>query len=205
MPSLANVVLVYDGRIAPHNTEITELLRQYQSGDTVAGEQLMEVVYSTLHRLARGHLRRERPGHTLQPTALVHEAYVKLFGRSQIAFTDRAHFFAVVSRAMRRILVDHARARSADRRSSGAANVPLDEAIEMGTDVGPSPIKLLELDIALDALARDSEPLAQLIEMRYFGGMTAEESAEVLCKSVHVVRHELRLAHAWLRRQLARS
>jgi RNA polymerase sigma factor (TIGR02999 family) len=191
--------------IASHSTEITELLRQYQSGDAVAGEQLIEVVYSTLHRLARGHLRRERPGHTLQPTALVHEAYLKLFGRAQIAFTDRAHFFAVVSRAMRRILVDHARARSADRRSSGAQHVPLDEAIEMGTDVGPSPIKLLELDMALDALARDSEPLAQLIEMRYFGGMTAEESAEVLGRSVHVVRHELRLAHAWLRRQSARS
>jgi RNA polymerase sigma factor (TIGR02999 family) len=196
---------VYDRGIAPHSTEITELLRQYQSGDAVAGEQLMDVVYSTLHRLARGHLRRERPDHTLQPTALVHEVYVKLFGRSQIAFTDRAHFFAVVSRAMRRILVDHARARSADRRGSGSPNVPLDEAIEMGTDVGPSPIKLLELDIALDALARDSEPLAQLIEMRYFGGMTAEESAEVLGRSVHVVRHELRLAHAWLRRQLTRS
>ena len=196
---------MYHGAIASDRTDITNLLRRYQSGDTIARDQLMEVVYSTLHRLARGHLRRERSSHTLQPTALVNEAYVKLFGRSQIAFTDRSHFFAVVSRAMRRILVDHARARSADRRSSDAQHVPLDEAIDMGTDVGPSPIKLIELDLALDALTRDSESLAQLIEMRYFGGMTAEESAEVLGRSVHVIRHELRLAHAWLRRQLARS
>jgi len=196
---------VYHGAIASDRTDITNLLRRYQSGDTIARDQLMEVVYSTLHRLARGHLRRERSSHTLQPTALVNEAYVKLFGRSQIAFTDRAHFFAVVSRAMRRILVDHARARSADRRGGDAPHMPLDEAIDIGTDVGPSPIKLIELDLALDALTRDSESLAQLIEMRYFGGMTAEESAEVLGRSVHVVRHELRLAHAWLRRQLARS
>ena len=196
---------MYDPVITTRATEITELLRKYESGDTDAGDQLLDIVYATLHRLARGHLRKERSDHTLQPTALVHEAYLKLFGRSQIAFADRAHFFAVVSRAMRQILVDHARARSADRRSSNAPRVPLDDAIEMGRDVGPSPIRLLELDLALDALARDNEPLAQLIEMRYFGGMTAEESAEVLGRSVHVVRHELRLAHAWLRRQLSAS
>jgi RNA polymerase sigma factor (TIGR02999 family) len=179
------------------------MLRQLQAGDAAARDRLMEVVYATLHRIARGHLRAERPDHTLQPTALVHEAYLKLFGQSTIEFADRVHFFAVVSRAMRRILVDHARARGAARRGAGGQRVPLDEAIDMGGDLGPSPVPLVELDLALDALERDNPSLAQLIEMRYFGGMTAEESAAVLDRSVHVVRHDLRLAHAWLRRQLA--
>jgi len=183
--------------------DITLLLRQIQDGDANAGDRLMDVVYATLHRIARGHLRKERADHTLQPTALVHEAYLRLFGGSEIEFADRAHFFAVVSRAMRRVLVDHARARAAARRTADGGRVPLDEAIDMGRDVGPSPVRLLELDMALDALSAESEALAQLIEMRYFGGMTAEESAEVLGRSVHVVRHDLRLAHAWLRRQLA--
>jgi RNA polymerase sigma factor (TIGR02999 family) len=184
-------------------TDITLMLRQFQAGDDAARDRLMELVYATLHRIARGHLRNERSGHTLQPTALVHEGYLKLFGGSEIEFVDRVHFFALMSRAMRRILVDHARARDAARRGADAEQVPLDEAIHLDRDVAASPIRLLELDLALDALAHESPPLARLIEMRYFGGMTAEESAEALGRSVHVVRHDLRFAHAWLRRQLA--
>jgi len=161
----------------------------------------MDVVYAALHRIARSHLRKERSDHTLQPTALVNEAYLKLFGHSEIQFADRAHFFAVVSQAMRRILVDHARARAAARRDGG--RVQLDPAIELESDTGHQQIKLLELDLAMDALAQEKSSLAELIEMRYFGGMTAEETAEVVGRSVHVVRHELRLAHAWLRRELA--
>jgi RNA polymerase sigma-70 factor, ECF subfamily len=184
----------------PH-PPITELLHQMRAGDESARGELMSVVYRSLHRIAESQLRKERPGHTLQPTALVNEAYLKLFGGSQMEFVDRAHFFAVMARAMRRILVDHARARAAARRSEG--HVQLDTAIELEAGSGSLPMKLLELDLAMDALARERNALAELIEMRYFGGMTAEETAEVVGRSVHVVRHELRLAHAWLRRVLA--
>jgi RNA polymerase sigma-70 factor, ECF subfamily len=171
-----------------------------RTGEASAQSELMSVVYQTLHRIAESQLRKERPDHTLQPTALVNEAYLKLFGHSEIEFADRAHFFAVVSRAMRRILVDHARARAAARRNEG--RVQLDTSIEFEAAHGVEPMKLLDLDLALDALARERSSLAELIEMRYFGGMTAEETAEVTGRSVHVVRHELRLAHAWLRREL---
>jgi len=171
-----------------------------RAGDESARSELMSVVYRALHRIAAAQLRKERPDHTLQPTALVNEAYLKLFGHSEIEFADRAHFFAVVSRAMRRILVDHARARAARRNEE---QVQFDTSIEFEAGAGGEPMKLLDLDLAMDALARERSSLAELIEMRYFGGMTAEETAEVVGRSVHVVRHELRLAHAWLRRELA--
>jgi RNA polymerase sigma factor (TIGR02999 family) len=179
---------------------ITELLHQMRAGGESARGELIRVVYHTLHRIAESQLRKERPDHTLHPTALVNEAYLKLFGHSEIEFADRAHFFAMVSRAMRRILVDHARARATARRSG--AQVQLDTSIEFEA-AAAEPIKLLDLDLAIDALAQEQSSLAELIEMRYFGGMTAEESAEVVGRSVHIVRHELRLAHAWLRRELA--
>jgi RNA polymerase sigma-70 factor (ECF subfamily) len=182
---------------------ITELLHQMHGGDESARGELMNVVYETLRRIAESQLRKERPDHTLQPTALVNEAYLKLFGHSEIQFVDRAHFFAVVSRAMRRILVDHARARATARRNEG--RIQLDSSIDLEAGSGAGPAKLLDLDLALDALARERSSLAELMEMRYFGGMTAEEAAEVVGRSVHVVRHELRLAHAWLRRELAGS
>jgi RNA polymerase sigma factor (TIGR02999 family) len=172
-----------------------------RAGDESARGELIGVVYQTLHRIAESQLRKERQDHTLQPTALVNEAYLKLFGHSEIEFTDRAHFFAVVSRAMRHILVDHARARAAARRNDG--QVQLDTSIEFEVGARAAPMKLLDLDLALDALARERSSLAELIEMRYFGGMTAEETAAVVGRSVHIVRHELRLAHAWLRRELA--
>ena len=179
---------------------ITVLLHQMRAGDESARSELIRVVYHTLHRIAESQLRKERSDHTLQPTALVNEAYLKLFGHSEIEFADRAHFFVVVSRAMRRILVDHARARATARRSG--AQVQLDTSIEFEAGAAAEPMKLLDLDLAIDALAREQSSLAELIEMRYFGGMTAEESAEVVGRSVHIVRHELRLAHAWLRREL---
>jgi RNA polymerase sigma factor (TIGR02999 family) len=180
---------------------VTEWLQQMRGGDKAARDRVMDAVYQVLRRIAKAHLRKERSDHTLQPTALVHEAYLKLFGNSEIQFVDRAHFFAVLSRAMRRILVDHARARAAERRSQG--RVQLDPAIELEAAAGQEPIKVLDLDLAIDALARERSSLAELIEMRYFGGMTAEETAEVVGRSVHAVRHDLRLAHAWLRRELA--
>lgn len=185
----------------PHSP-ITELLHQLRGGDETVREELLNVVYSALHRIAKSYLRKERPDHTLQPTALVNEAYLKLFGHSAIQFVDRAHFFAIVSQAMRRILVDHARARATLRRDG--ERVQLNPAIEVEMETGREEMNLLELDLALDALAREKSSLAELIEMRYFGGMTAEETAEVVGRSVHIVRHDLRLAHAWLRRELAR-
>jgi len=182
---------------------ITQLLYRVREGDASARDELLDVVYAALHRIARSHLRKERADHTLQPTALVHEAYMKLFGRAAIQFVDRAHFFAVVSQAMRRILVDHARARASARRGGGRLQLLPDLDGEGGA--ASAPVGLIELDLALQALARENQALADLIEMRYFGGMTAEETAEVLGRSVHVVRHDLRLAHAWLRRELAGS
>jgi len=181
------------------------LLGQARAGDANARSELLEVVYPALRRIAHWHLRKERSGHTLQPTALVHEAYLKLFGRSEVQFVDRAHFFALVAQVMRRILVDHARAKAAARRSGDGERVPLGEALGVEGNFAEKPVRLLELDQVLDSLARENKQLAELIEMRYFGGMTAEESAKVLARSVHVVRHDLRLAHAWLRRELTRG
>jgi RNA polymerase sigma factor (TIGR02999 family) len=183
--------------------KITLLLRQLRAGDASAHGELMDAVYSTLRRIASGYLRHERSEHTLQPTALVNEAYLKLFGHSDVQFVDRAHFFAVVSRAMRRILVDHARMKAAARREG--ERVPLDTMIQLKMDSSAEPMNLLNLDLALESLAREKPSLAEVIEMRYFGGMTAEETAEVVGRSVHVVRHELRIAHAWLRRELAQG
>jgi RNA polymerase sigma-70 factor (ECF subfamily) len=198
-PGRPNTILVC---ITGGEKNITQLLGQLRAGDANARGELMEVVYPALRRIAQWHLRRERSGHTLQPTALVNEAYLKLFGRSEVQFADRAHFFALVSQVMRRVLVDHARARAAARRSGDGQRVSLEAALAMEPVSGETPVQLLELDRALDALAHENRTLAELIEMRYFGGMTAEESAEVLGRSVHVVRHELRLAHAWLKREL---
>jgi RNA polymerase sigma-70 factor, ECF subfamily len=182
---------------------ITQLLHQLRGGDEAARAELLEVVYAALHRIAKSYLRKERSDHTLQPTALVNEAYLKLFGHSAIQFADRAHFFAVVSQAMRRILVDHARARATERRQGGRDRS--DPTIEVESVAGREQMNLLELDLALDVLTRENSSLAELIQMRYFGGMTAEETAGVVGRSVHVVRHEIRLAHAWLRRELARN
>lgn len=187
-------------------SRITELLDRLRDGDRSVRDDLIELVYGELHHIAQGHLRKERPDHTLSPTALVHEAYLKLFEDSQPQFANRAHFLAVASRVMRRILVDYARAREAAKRGGDGLRVPWDTNMALAADAGKSEqMKLLELDGALEALAQENPSLAELIEMRYFGGMTAEESAKVVGRSVHIVRHEIRLAQAWLRRELARE
>lgn len=170
--------------------------------------ELVSLLYDELRHIASRHLRRERPDHTLQTTALVHEAYLKLFESPPRRFNDKVHFLALASRVMRQVLVDHARARAASKRGGGEHGSPrkveLAAGLELKADAGAEPLALLELDRALDALAGEDQSLAQLIEMRYFGGMTAEETAEALERSVHVVRHDLRLAQAWLRRNLHR-
>jgi len=162
--------------------------------------ELAAALYHELHRLAARHLRRERPEHTLQTTALVHEAFLKLAGEGEQQFVDTPHFLAVASRVMRQVLVDYARARASQKRNAGSA-ISVDSG-EVDGELKFAPVELLDLDSALDALSAEDRNLAQLIEMRYFGGMTAEETARALGISPHIVRHDLRLAHAWLRRRL---
>jgi RNA polymerase sigma factor (TIGR02999 family) len=163
----------------------------------------MPIVYAKFRRIARQHLRKERQDHTLQPTALLNEVYLKIFDRAIPQFSDRVHFMAIASRTMRSILVDYARARGSAKRGGNERRITLDTGLEMPMANGDSMVSLLDLDLAIEALARENPYLAQVIEMRYFGGMTAEETAEALGRSVHIVQHELRFAHAWLRRRLA--
>jgi RNA polymerase sigma factor (TIGR02999 family) len=180
------------------------LLTRLRTGDGSALDELTPPLYAELHRIAARHLAGERPNHTLQATALVHEAYLKLFDGAERKFADEAHFLAVASRVMRQVLVDYARARASQKRSGGAEKHALwTTSLEVSSDSGVELIDLIELDGAIQALAAEDETLAQLIEMRYFGGLTAEETADVLGISVHVVRHDLRFAQAWLRRKLS--
>ena len=182
---------------------VTQLLRRVSAGDAVASEELLPIVYAELHRVARRHLRSERPGHTLQATALVNETYLKIFGGSEAEFPDRAHFLAFASRLMRSILVDHARARNAAKRGGDLQRVAVDASLEIAVDDVEQLISLLDLNAAIDALAGEHPSAAQAVEIRYFGGMTAEETALAVGRTVHVVQHDLRFAHAWLRRRLA--
>jgi RNA polymerase sigma factor (TIGR02999 family) len=182
-------------------SRITQLVRQVQTGDQSTRNELIELVYPELRRIARIQLSRERRDHTLQPTALVHEAYLRLFGQLQPEFNDRAHLLAVASKVMRRVLVDHARLRAADRRGGNSPQIEWNDAIQV--EGSERPLEVLELNRALDALAREHLPVAEAIEMQYFAGMTAEEIAEATGRSVHAVRHQLRFAQAWLRREMA--
>jgi RNA polymerase sigma factor (TIGR02999 family) len=174
---------------------VERLFERLRGGDDSALGELTPTLYRELHRIAAHHMRGERPDHTLQPTALVHEAYLKLFEGASRLFMDRVHFLSVASRVMRQVLVDYARSRASIKRSRPPS-------LEVKAEDGRDLIDLIELDDAIRELAKESEPIARLIEMRYFGGMTAEETAEVLGESVHVVRHDLRYGHAWLRRKL---
>jgi RNA polymerase sigma-70 factor, ECF subfamily len=185
-------------------TEVTRLLHRAREGDRGALDELMPLVYGELRRIAGSFMRRQQPGHTLQPTALVNEAFIKLFQDVEPHLVDRPHFLALMSRVMRQVLVDHARAHGAAKRGGGEAHVPWDTNIEVTSDRGSEHVKLLDLHRALETLARENASLAEVIEMHYFGGMTAEEAAVVSARSVHVVRHDIRLARAWLRRELAR-
>jgi RNA polymerase sigma factor (TIGR02999 family) len=183
------------------DTQIPELLRRVREGDADASRELMPLVYSELRRIAGKYLRRERKDHTLQPTALVNEVYLRMFGNAAPNVADKAHFLAIASQMMRRILVDYARTRSSEKRGGDQHRVDAD-GMELGKDDSDF-VPLLELDRAMDALAIENPVLAQAIEMRYFGGLTAEEASEVTGRSVHSVRHDLRFAQAWLRRALA--
>lgn len=174
--------------------EITQLLAAWREGDRDALDRLVPRVYDELRRVADRHLRRERSDHTLQPTALVHEAYLRLTGAERPAWRDRLHFFAVAAQVMRRILVDHARARRAEKRGGGARLLPLDD----GAAGAERAVELVALDDALEALAKVDPRKARIIELHYFAGLTVAETAEVLGRSVSTVVLEARLARAWL-------
>jgi RNA polymerase sigma-70 factor, ECF subfamily len=181
--------------------QITELLQRVHGGDQEALHEVIPLVYNELKKLAAGHLRREGREKPLDTTALVHEAFLRLAGARHPAYESRAHFYGIASRLMRQVLVDMARARATEKRNT-AQEVRLTDIPDVGRDPDES---LLMMDEALERLGR-TEPLkVQLIEMRYFGGMTAEESSTVLSISVHVVRHELRLAQAWLHKELQKD
>ncbi len=182
--------------------EVTRLLRDWGGGDQQALEQLVPLIYNELRHLAHNCLYRERPSHTLQTTALVHEAYLKLIDQRDARWQNRAHFFAIAAQAMRRILVDSARRHTALKRGGPAENLSLDEAANVSLE--PDPI-LLPLDEALNKLAEIDQQQSRIVELRFFGGLTIEETAEVLKLSTDTVKREWAMARAWLRQSLAET
>ena len=177
--------------------EITLWLHEWSSGKADALDMLMPVVYAELHRQAANYLRRERIGHTLQATALINEVYLKLIDQREVNWQNRAHFFGIAAQAMRRILVDHARARHLDKRGGDAENLPL-EAAEFATAPGGTNVDLVALDEALTRLSDLDERQARIVELRFFSGMSVEETAEALGVSQATVKNEWRTAKAWL-------
>ena len=183
------------------SAEITRLLRAWGGGDRAAMDDLAPLVYDELHRMAQRYLRRENPGNTLQPTALVNEAYLRLVDVENVRWEDRAHFFAVSAQMMRRILVDAARARGCAKRGGGAGRLELNESIDGMPERGDD---LVALDDALCALARLDPRKARVVEMRFFGGLSVDETAAVLKISAPSVLRDWKLARAWLMRELSR-
>lgn len=180
------------------NAPFTVLLRAWAEGDETALDRLTPAVYDELRRLAGAYMRKERPGHTLSPTELVSEAFLRLAGGEHPAYEDRVHFFAVAARHMRRILVDHARRRTADKRGGRDRPVTLDEELI----AGERPDELVALDEALEALAAVDERKARVVELHYFGGMAQKEIAAALGVHENTVARDLRLAEAWLNRHM---
>jgi RNA polymerase sigma factor (TIGR02999 family) len=181
--------------------EVTQLLQSWSGGDPLALEKLVPLVYSELHRLARGYMRGEREGHTLQTTALINEAFLRLVDWKNVSWQNRAHFFGVSAQLMRRILVDFARSRRNNRRGGDMSRVTLDEALipaESRTDV-------VAVDDALKSLEKMDPRKGKIVELRFFGGLSTEETAEVLKTSPRTVEREWSLAQAWLLRELRKS
>lgn len=183
-------------------SELTELLIGWGNGDETALDRLMPIVDRELHRIAHYHMNRENPGHTLQTSALVNEAYLKLINQRDVKWQNRAHFFAIAAKLMRRILLDHAKAQHRAKRGGDAQHVPLSEAI-ISSDK-PSG-ELIALDEALNKLAEIDLQKSKIVEMRYFGGLSMDEIAEVLGISAVSVRRHWGMAKAWLRREVGRQ
>jgi len=182
--------------------QLTEMLGRIKGGDREAANQLLPLVYDEFRALANHYLQQERRNHTLQPTALVHEAYMKLVDQSRVNWQGKSHFFAVAAQAMRRILVDHARARHRDKRGGGRARVELDEAVALSPQRDED---VLALDEALERLAALDPRQAKVIELRFFGGLSVEEVAEALGVSKRTVEGDWTFARAWLARELKRD
>jgi RNA polymerase sigma factor (TIGR02999 family) len=187
--------------IGPSN-RVTNLLTRWRSGDREALDALMPLVYEELRRLARYYLHLERPGHTLQSTALVHEAYVRLVGQDLPEWKDRAHFFGVAARLMRQILVDHARINRAEKRGGDSLKLTLNEGV-LGTR--SKNLDVLALDDALNGLAQISPQQSQIVELRFFSGLSIEDTSEVLGISPATVKRSWTAARAWLFREMNRS
>jgi RNA polymerase sigma-70 factor, ECF subfamily len=190
------------GRLTmPRSTQdVTGLLIALQEGDKDAADRLVEAVYADLRKKAAAFLRRERPGHTLQPTALVHEAYLRLVDQNRVVWQNRAHFLGVAAEMMRRILVDHARNRTAQKRGGRQTRVTLDEALASS---GPRSLDLIALDDALSELARLDPQQSRVVELRAFGGLSVEETAEVMEISPATVKRYWAFSRAWLARRMA--
>src|SRR5580658_4181620 len=180
------------------SSSATTLLQAWREGDRSALDRLVPLVYTELRRMAGAYIRNEHASQTLEPTALVHEAYLRLVGTSDPDFTNRAHFLAIAARVMRQILVGRARARNADKRNAGL-RVPLEEDLVL---TGQRASLVIALDDALLELDKKDPEKARILVLKYFGGMTAEDSAELLEVSVHKINRQMRLAQAWLRREL---
>jgi len=189
-------------RPEPEGTRpVTALLARLRDGDTGALDRLVPLVHGELRRLAQAHLRRERAGHTLQATALAHEAYLRLVGIERLDWRDRAHFFGVASGIMRRILIDHARRHRAARRGGGSVHVPLDDVDPAAPERSE---ELVALDEAMERLRSLDERQERIVELRFFGGLGVEETAAVLGISARTVKREWSVARAWLRAELGR-
>ena len=180
--------------------EVTQLLAQIHAGNKEAEDRLIRLVYAELRRRAAHYLRGESPDHTLQPTALVHEAYLQLTGMQQIEWQSRSHFFAVAAIAMRRLLIDHTRAKRAEKREAFREAVSLDDVLVVSPSRSPD---VLALNEALDRLAKVDARRSQIVELRYFAGLTEEETAQFLGVSARTVKRDWRLARAWLYNELS--
>lgn len=186
----------------PSTEEVTQVLRELSDGHETAPERLMPLVYNELRRLAAGYLERERPEHTLQPTALVHEAYIRLVDWKNVSWQNRAHFFALAAQVMRRILVDHAREKKAEKRGGRLARLALEEAVSFPQQ---RDVDLIALDDALKELALIDPTQSKIVELRFFGGLTIEDTAETMKVSPATIKREWAMAKAWLHKRIVRE
>jgi RNA polymerase sigma factor (TIGR02999 family) len=186
----------------PSTEEVTQLLVAWSNGNKAALDQLMPLVYRELHRLARRHLGRENAGHTLQTTALVNEAYLRMVGQKESQWQNRAHFFAIAAQMMRRILVDYARSRRYAKRGGGAPKVSFDEIMAVSEGRAED---VVALDEALTTLGKLDQRKSKMVELRFFGGLSIEETAEVLGVSPGTIRRDWTLAKAWLQREIRKD
>jgi RNA polymerase sigma factor (TIGR02999 family) len=189
-----------EGTVNPPQQALTHLLRAWSGGDVVAGDRVLEVLYDDLRQRAASYMRRERGGHTLQPTALVHETFLRLEAQGRVEWQDRNHFLGVAALTMRRILVEYARAHAAQKRGGSACRVALDESVAA---TAPRDVDLLDLDAALSELTSRDPRAGRLVEMRFFGGLSIEEVGKVLGLSAATVKRDWALARAWLFHRIA--